>query len=500
MTKYVLAIFLMFSWGVMAQTTNQGTVSGTIIDEQGNPMPSVSVLIVETHQGTVTDDQGRFKLSGIKPGTYQVQCSAIGFILPPQQVTIIANQAIQVRFEGKENIKELQMVSVTAQKQSEDLQKVPGALASISAQKVKNLQISNINEIGRISPNFQSYDDGGGMFTLMASRGIFTIDDTPVVGVYVDGVPLFNTASFPASLTDIQRIEVLRGPQGTIYGRNTLAGAINIITQNPSNQTKGFISGGYGNLNQVTLEGGISLPIIKDKLFARISGRYDTRSGYIENVFLQNTDLLGRRLGSGNVKLMFYPNQNWDISLTTGIEYRENKAYAFVGGFNATGQQLDSIKQNHPYQVDQNIQGDYLTLSSNNALRISYTAPQFTLTSVSSYQLTDLKRSDEFDFSSFDINNLQQSNRVLHTLSEELRVRSNTPNSKLRWLVGVFGYYIKRTEEQNIRSGVDNALFATDPAIAAQYPYVSIDDTFVEQSGFSVFANLTYSLTNQLKL
>ena len=500
MTKYLLFVFSLLSLGLNAQTATTGVVTGVATDTQGKPIPFASVLIMETRQGTVTDDQGKFKISDIKPGTYQIQFSAIGFVANQQQVTVLANQTTQVQFEVKPNVKELQVVTVTAQKRSEDLQKIPGALASIGPKKIQNLQISNINEIGRISPNFKSYDDGAGLFPMLASRGVFTIDDTPVVGVYIDGIPLFNTMSFPASLTDVERIEVLRGPQGTIYGRNTLAGAINIITKRPNNQIKGFVSAGYGNLDRFTLEGGIGLPLVKDKLFARISGRYDTRGGYIENTFLQTNDLLARRMGSGNFKLMFYPNENWEVTLTGGLEYRENKAYALLGGFGANGQQLDSLKQNQPYKLSYNTQGNYYTLSSSNALKVSYTTPQFTLTSVSSYQLTNIDRTDEFDFTQFDISSLKPSFRKLNTFSEELRISSNNSNSRFQWLAGVFGYLVKRNETQNIESGADNAFSAPDPITAAQYPYITIDKNEIEQRGFSVFANLTYGLTDRLSI
>ncbi len=100
--------------------------------------------------------------------------------------------------------------TVTAQKREEKLQKVPISVTSIDSTKTEELQISNINEVGRISPNFKSYNDGSGLYTMIASRGIFTIDVIPVVGVYVNDIPLFNTSAFPSVLSDIERIEVLR--------------------------------------------------------------------------------------------------------------------------------------------------------------------------------------------------------------------------------------------------------------------------------------------------
>ena len=112
----------------------------------------------------------------------------------------------------EEGVYELPTQTVTAQKREELLQKVPIAVTSVDSTKTEELQIGSINEVGRVSPNFKSYDDGGGLYPMIASRGIFTIDEIPIVGIYVDDIPLFNTVSFPTLLTDIERIEVFKRP------------------------------------------------------------------------------------------------------------------------------------------------------------------------------------------------------------------------------------------------------------------------------------------------
>ena len=250
-----------------------------------------------------------------------------------------------------EEVLTLPAQTVTAQKREELLQKVPIAVASIDSTKTEALQITNINEVGRISPNFKSYDDGGGVFPMIASRGIFTIDEVPVVGVYVDDVPLFNTSSFPSILADIERIEVLRGPQGTLYGRNTLAGAINVITKHPTNETKGFASFGYGNLNQIEASAGVSTALIEDKLFARISGSSTLRDGYIENTFLDTENLLEYEQYGGNLRLTYLPGSTQSLSFNTALEQREVNAYAFVGGFGVFGKDIEALRRDSPYQV-----------------------------------------------------------------------------------------------------------------------------------------------------
>lgn len=409
----------------------------------------------------------------------------------------IASYAEKIENTEKETIT-LPTLTVTAQKREEVLQKVPIAVASIDNTKTEELQISNINEVGRISPNFKSYDDGAGLFPMIASRGIFTIDEVPVVGVYVDDVPLFNTSTFPTLLTDIERIEVLRGPQGTLYGRNTLAGAINVITKHPTNQTKGFASFGYGNFNQIQASAGVSTSLIEGKLFARISGSSTFRDGYIENTFLETNNLLEHEQYGGNLRLTYLPSSSLSLSLNTSLTQRTVDAYAFVGGFGVTGEDINALLNDSPYQVAYNTQGVYDTLVSNNALKVSYETDHLSIKSITSLQYTDnTANDDDFDFSPFDINTRVHYSRELMTLAEEVRVSSK--GSRLRWLAGIFVYNLSTDYGHDWETGKDNAAFQQDPDTAAQYPYTTSDKTKQRYTGFSVFGNADYPIIERLR-
>ena len=392
----------------------------------------------------------------------------------------------------------LPTLTVTAQKREEVLQKVPIAVASIDSTKTEALQIGNINEVGRISPNLKSYDDGGGAFPMIASRGIFTIDEVPVVGVYVDDVPLFNTSSFPTLLADVERIEVLRGPQGTLYGRNTLAGAINVITKYPTNQTKGFVSFGYGNLNQIEASAGVNTSLIENKLFARINGSSTFRDGYIENTFLNTDNLLEHEQYSGNLRLTYLPSSRLSLSLNTSLSQREVDAYAFVGGFGVTGEDISPLLDDSPYQVAFNTQGIYDTLTSNNALKISYETDYLSIKSITSVQYTgNTGQDDDFDFSPLALNKRTYYSRGLTTLAEELRVSSK--GSRLRWLAGFFVYNLSTDYVHDWEAGLDNAAFQQDPDAAAQYPFTTNDRTQQRYTGFSIFGNADYPIIERLR-
>ena len=413
-------------------------------------------------------------------------------------VIVLASIAQETE-DTEEEIYKLPTQTVTAQKREEALQKVPIPVAAIDSAKTEQLQIDSINEIGRISPNFKSYDDGGGLYPMITSRGIFTIDEIPVVGIYVDDVPLFNTISFPTLLTDIERIEVLRGPQGTLYGRNTLGGAINVITRKPTNQMNGYATFGYGNLNQIEARAGIDLPLIEDQLFLRLSAGSNLRDGYVKNTILQTDDLLEYTEYGGNLRLTYLPNDNMSLSINSSLSQREINDYGLVGGRDTTTEVLAGLRDDSPYEVSYNVQGVIDTLTTNNALKINYETDSLSIKSITSLQYTDnTTEPRDFDFSPADIATREDYTRELMTLSEEIRLSSEW--NRLRWLAGVFAYQYNLNSAYNYTNGKDNAFLVTDPESAAQYPYTQNDETMLKQTGFSIFGNADYMIVDQLRV
>ncbi|MEL7163501.1 MAG: TonB-dependent receptor plug domain-containing protein, partial [Bacteroidota bacterium] len=354
--------------------------------------------------GTITDEAGAFSLQDVPARQLRLRVSMVGFADATIDVDLTAGQ-VPLKIVLKEVDTQLTSVIVTATKREAEAQNIPLAVTTIGAQQIQALQIDNINEVGRSIPNFRTYDDGGGNFPLIAVRGIATISDIPVVGIYVDDVPLFNTASFPSVLQNVERIEVLRGPQGTLYGRNSLGGVINIVSKRPGNKTKGWASASYGSLNELELNGGFSTPLVKDKLFFSLDGNYSSRDGYITNTFLDQKELLGRQTAGGTAQLSWLVNDKWSVRLRTGLEARDINAYALSGSIGNTGATLDSLRENHPYEVSFNTEGNYLTTLTNNALTLNYFGDNLFFKSITTLQTTDTEViGDEFDFTQFDLN------------------------------------------------------------------------------------------------
>ena len=181
----------------------------------------------------------------------------------------------------------LEEIVVTAQYREESLQEVPVAVTAFTADEVVRAGIESTQDFINLTPNV-TLDDS---FTLGNSfvqvRGVAQINnaDSPIA-IVVDGVPQNNQKQFKQELFDIERIEVLKGPQGSLYGRNAIGGAINIVTKAPTNELEGYVRAGYGNGDMKKVNGALSGAIIDDTLMFRVSGSYKDFDGLVNNNFL----------------------------------------------------------------------------------------------------------------------------------------------------------------------------------------------------------------------
>ena len=160
----------------------------------------------------------------------------------------------------------LEEIVVTAQYREENLQEVPVAVTAFSADEITRAGIENTQDFINLTPNVTLDDSFTLGNTFVQVRGVAQINnaDSPIA-IVVDGVPQNNQKQFKQELFDMERIEVLKGPQGSLYGRNAIGGAINIVTKAPTNELEGFVKAGYGNGDEKKFSGGLRGAIIEDK-------------------------------------------------------------------------------------------------------------------------------------------------------------------------------------------------------------------------------------------
>jgi iron complex outermembrane receptor protein len=156
-------------------------------------------------------------------------------------------------------------IVVTAQRREERLQDVPVSVTALSGDTLKSQRIINASDLASVTPNLQSVSTVGSSTPIFALRGIsmsdYSLNQASPVATYFDEVYKGNFALLGVSLFDLERVEVLRGPQGTLYGKNTTGGAVNLIAERPGFEPEASLSAGYGNFNRYEANGALQMPL-----------------------------------------------------------------------------------------------------------------------------------------------------------------------------------------------------------------------------------------------
>ena len=221
-------------------------------------------------------------------------------------------------------------IVVTATRSSESLSKVA---ASVSAVSAKDLGVGGIKDVASLAtaiPNLSVGDQFGVNRIFIRGIGLTSIDLGADGGVAFlqDGAQIARPAAQLSGFYDLERVEVLRGPQGTLYGRGATAGAINLITKRPTDHLEGYARASYGNYNAVTFEGAVSGPISGDKLMVRVAGKYDRRDGYGINEFT-GKDIDNRDAYAFRGSILAKPSDDFEILLTGEYFHEDDSNYAF---------------------------------------------------------------------------------------------------------------------------------------------------------------------------
>ncbi|WP_158218962.1 TonB-dependent receptor [Roseateles aquatilis] len=349
----------------------------------------------------------------------------------------------------------LETVVVSSQRRLELLQDVPVAVKAFSAKQITSMGIASTQDFVNLTPNM-SFDNSftyGNSFVVL--RGVTQINnaDSPVA-VVVDGVPQNNQKQLKMNLFDIERIEVLKGPQGALYGRNAIGGAINIETKAPSNKLEGFVGAELGNGGKRELSGGVSGALKEDVALFRIVGQTLHTSGLQENAYL------GRKIdgvdhdNSLRAKLLLRPNSDVQVDLRASTV--DFKAGATWDSIVASGKPSDIAL---PVQ---NILGKTTGRTDDFSAKVEADLALGTFTAITSYtRLREGYRGD-LDFSNpvampsgflgLGFQGGQGQDLKVRMISQELRLTSRT-GQPLRWIAGV--YYLDTRRDLDTRAFVD---------------------------------------------
>ncbi|MEP1143232.1 MAG: TonB-dependent receptor [Henriciella sp.] len=385
-------------------------------------------------------------------------------------------------------------VTITAQKRAEDIQDVPISVTAFQAQDLQNLSITDVSGIGAATPNLDlSFTVGGsgGGNAQATVRGIgqtdFLITSDPGVGIYLDGVYLGRTTGSVLDLLDVGSIEVLRGPQGTLFGKNTIGGAINVTTKPASETFEGYIRATTGEFNRADIELGVSGPVVKDQLLGAISVASNNRDGYAvrmsDGLDLGDIDAIVAR-----GKLQYVGGENFEATLAVDFaQKRENGSAIDMVAFNDNGSLVGLWNgfvgaglARTISSADANPDNDIFTTAGtgpavNNldqigvGLTLEWDLGWAELKSITAYR--DMEAMFGRDMDSTDLQYVHTLNTVNQDqFSQEVLLSGN--NDALTWIGGLYYFDENATDENDVRlaSGLYDALEALPASLACLDP------------------------------
>ncbi|MCD9017437.1 TonB-dependent receptor [Parachryseolinea silvisoli] len=482
----ICLLFFVSGWTAQAQTG----ITGKVLGKQEEPIEGAYVRVLNTNLTAVTNAQGEFTLS-LAPGPYVAFVTAVGYAAHEEKFAVSpTSQALVIDLQEATVI--LEDVVVTAQKQEDDLQRVPYSITALSGKKLEEFRVWNTQDITAIVPNLYSSNPGDNR-NVTSLRGIGTTSYDPAVATYIDGVNQFGLDTYLASLFDVERIEILRGPQGTLYGRNALGGVVNIVTRQPSNDFGGYAEASLGDYGQQRYSLAVRAPLVKDKLFLGVAGMYDRADGFYTNTF-DDTDFAKRHSLTGNYYLTYRARPNWSITLNV-----KHHAHRNNGPFTLRGSAAEALE--NPYTVNQNARTEMVDNIFNSSLNTQHHGRAVSFQSVSTYQANYryYKTPIDGDFSPADIATLENNygrdwNRV-QVYTQEFKLSSPAASvSPLTWTAGTYLYYQDNPVKQATRFGEMGYLYGGEPHTA------SIVSSTGENKGIAFYGQATYTISRVLDI
>ncbi len=377
--------------------------------------------------------------------------AALGLTLVAVASTVAAQESVPVppAAAAAAAPETLETVKVTAQGRVQELQDVPVSVKTFSAKQIEAANITSTQDFINLTPNVafdHSFTFANSFVTI---RGVSQLNnaDSPVA-VVIDGVPQNNQKQLKMNLFDVLRIEVLKGPQGALFGRNAIGGAITIETRQPTNQLEGFGNVEVGNAHTAMVSAGVSGPIVDDKLLYRVAGDSVRSSGLIENTYLHRmVDRIDHDSGLRG-KLLFDVDDRLRLDLRASVN-------DYIGGA-VTDSKVSSNRANDIESPRENMLGQTVGYTYDGSFKANYRTDLGTLSAISAYtDLTERYRGD-LDFSNpvdspggflgFGFQAGQGQNLRVRMLSQEIRFTSND-DAPFRWIAGGLMLYTQRDLE-----------------------------------------------------
>ncbi len=355
---------------------------------------------------------------------------------------------------------------------------------SLGAADIEGLRITSVKDLTAIAPNYYQPDYGSRMTSSIYVRGFGSRIDQPVVGMNIDDVPVLNKNCYDAELFDLARIDVLRGAQGVLYGRNTSGGAINLYTLSPLNFQGKRLLAEYGNENTIRLK-------------AAHYARYGNRFAWSASAFYNHSDgfftnnNLGEKCDGGDnaglrLRTQWLPNERWSIDNTVAAGYTNEGGWAY-GAYDVEKDHLHPVAYNEPCF--------YRRFTISDGLVVKRYFNNITLSSTTGYRyMTDLMHIDN-DFLPLDYFTMEQSQRE-HSITQEFSARSHS-TGMFNFMGGLFGFFKHNAMQAPVhfkQYGIENLIIKNANEnyyhhLVGDRELSFVEDNFVINDDFLIFSS-----------
>lgn len=427
----------------------------------------------------------------------------------------IANPALAQEVAAEERIvavNEINDIVVTARKRSESLQDVPIAVTVVQTEALERRNITRLDQLGAVIPN-ATVKTGATIPTevqpfirSIGDRSSEPAQDLPVA-ISIDGVYLVNVAGSNVDVFDIEQVEVLRGPQGVLQGRNSPGGAINIRTKRPSGEFHGRASASYERFDSVQLKGYLEAPLIDDVLAAKISAFRINGGNYSENLLTGQKDSGGQEAWGGRVGLLFTPTLNLTAYLSA--DYLEDSSPlpafrpanhvgtlpapypgAYVEPQPTVCARFNECTTYERFTNGLGVKGPNRSKNRSVSLNVDWKLGGATLSSVTGYRAINQLTNADVDATVSQIFDLQPRKVKIRAISQELRLASDT-DSRFSWLVGG---YLLRSRIDLVRTAVLGGPLVGQPAGTS---VSSTQRRSPDTDSYALFGQLGYEITDK---
>lgn len=380
------------------------------------------------------------------------------------------------------NMEEVVVYSV---KDKETTKNIPASVTGITAAEIERREVTSIKDLTSRIPNFFMPDYGSKLTSPVYVRGIGSRTGAPSVGMYVDNAPFFEKSAFDFELNDIERIEVLRGPQGTLYGRNTMGGIINIYTKSPLSSRSTRISVTGANYNSYRTSFSHNQPI-GDNLGIKVAGTYGSNGGFYKNAFT-NDPVDQADVWSGRIKLAHKMSDKLKSEYSITFDNSQQGGYPYAI-YNSNTQQASDIS----YDKYSSYNRKLLTA---NAL-FQFNGNKLNITSITNYQFLDDIQEIDQDFTPQSLFFVEQ-DQLQHAISHEVVAKSGKNNKHYEWLVGAFGFVQQFDKTVDVTYGEDGIAKYKLPGPTSKikgYDQIVSGAAFFHQSTINILENLSLAM------